>query len=117
MRAFSASIVAAFMVTAPACAQEHYHGSEVIPGVVGRFYETWMRPDSPSISCCSRMDCDAVEEVRNVGGQWRAKRRKDGIWLSIPPQKIETNRDSPDGRAHMCSLGTQVFCFIVGSGT
>lgn len=98
-------------------AQEHRHGDEIIPAVTGRFYETWDRPDMPGVSCCNRMDCAVVGGVRRVNGRLQAFRKKDGVWLTVPPEKVEHNRDSPDGESHMCSLGAVVYCFIFGTGT
>ena len=52
-----------------------------------------------------------------------ARRREDGKWLFIPSRKVERNRDSPDGRNHLCApppgamyLPDTVFCFALGSG-
>lgn len=99
-----------------AWAQEHRHGDQVITGATGKFYEGWMRPDQPNISCCNRMDCAPVGGVRHLNGKLQALRTKDGAWLTIPPEKIEQNRDSPDGLSHMCSMGAAVFCFLAASG-
>ncbi len=81
------------------------------------FYQTWMRPAQPDTSCCNLQDCAPVSKVRRVGDRWEAQREKDGAWLVIPPHTIEQRRDSPDGRSHLCSKGTTVFCFVAGSGT
>lgn len=88
-----------------------------------QFYSTWMRPDAPDLSCCNKKDCYPVE-ARFTNGQWFAKRREDGKWLAIPASKIEHNRDSPDGRNHMCAPKPEneswseggVFCFSIGGG-
>lgn len=97
-------------------AQEHQHGDQVITGATGKFYEGWMRPDQPNISCCNRLDCAPVGGVRQLNGKLQALRTKDGVWLTIPPEKIEQNRDSPDGLSHMCSLNQSVFCFLASPG-
>lgn len=85
-----------------------------------KFYRTWMMPDAPQSSCCDDRDCYPTE-ARKVGNRWEAKRREDGQWLVVPPEKIEQNRDNPDGRNHLCApppaYGDRVYCFIVGSGT
>lgn len=99
-------------------AQEHRHGDTVIPGVTGKFYETWMRPDQPHLSCCNRMDCYATE-ARMVNGVWWARHRETGKFIEIDPKKIEHNRDNPDGQNHLCaSSGSTpvVYCFIAGGG-
>lgn len=104
-------------------AQGHMHGHEVMPDAVGRFYESWRRPDSPTISCCNLMDCYPTE-AKFESGRWSAKRREDGAWLTVPASKIEQNRDSPDGRNHLCApppsrasaYENGVICFIAGAG-
>lgn len=110
-------LLALLLLTVPAAAQQHHHPTEGFEGATGRFYETWMRPDQPKVSCCNRMDCAPVSQVRQIAGRWQARRDIDGVWLDIPPEKIEEGRDSPDGRSHLCSIGSTVLCFIVGSGT
>jgi hypothetical protein len=44
------------------------------------------------------------------------QRSLDGVWITVPNERIELNRDSPDGRSHMCSQGELIFCAIIGSG-
>lgn len=106
-------------VASSALAQEHHHPPEHTP-LHEHFYSRWMRPDMPTVSCCNLTDC-APTEAKMIAGRWWAKRHQDGKWLPIPPEKIELNRDSPDGRSHLCvqppgSTDT-VWCFIAGSGT
>jgi len=59
-----------------------------------------------------------------VGGNIYARRREDGQYILIPPQKVERNRDNPDGRNHLCAPPPNsyhptdtVFCFSLGGGT
>lgn len=87
-------------------------------GVLGRFYSTWMMPDAPKVSCCSDQDCSPAAS-RFVNNRWEAQR--NGLWYSVPPNKVEQNRDSPDGRSHLCgrpgySGEFTVFCFVRGQG-
>jgi hypothetical protein len=128
MRLFPATLWLALMawvgMTIGAVAQHHHHPTETITGEVGKFYETWMRPDMPHVSCCNLKDCYATA-AKFENGRWRAQRREDGKWLTIPESKIERNRDMPDGRAHLCaatphgesSYENGVICFGVGSGS
>lgn len=80
-----------------------------------------MRPDSPTISCCNLQDCYPTI-IKYVSGKLYAQRREDKKWLLVPPNKIEMNRDNPDGRSHMCApppggyYGDYVFCFTLGTG-
>lgn len=97
--------------------QHHHTDGDVISGAVGAFYETWMRPDQPGVSCCNRLDCAPVGGVRHLNGKLQALRTKDNVWLTIPAEKIEQRRDSPNISSHMCSMGPSVFCFVQGSGT
>ena len=109
-----AVILALLLTVVPAFAQHSHEGA------AGRFYETWRKPDNPSQSCCSHMDCYATE-ARFRDGEWYALRREDGKWLHVPQEKIETERNNPDGRNHLCAhppiTGSNVpLCFIPGWG-
>lgn len=79
------------------------------------FYSTWMRPDDRTKSCCGEQDCYPVE-ARMSDGQWFFKQRHTGIWQPVPQERVETDRDNPDGRNHVCEANGQVYCFIAGSG-
>lgn len=104
-----------------ATAQERHHPAQDAP-IHEKFYSTWMMPDRPDMSCCNKQDCYPTE-ARFSEGQWWAQRREDGQWLPVPWEKVERNRDTPDGRSHMCapppgrSVGDVVFCFSLGGGT
>lgn len=100
---------------------QHNHPPQDVP-IHEQFYSTWVKPDNPKASCCSKQDCYPTE-VRFRDGDIYAKRREDGIWMRVPPQKIERHRDNPDGRNHVCAPPPyqlfpdgQVFCFILGTG-
>jgi hypothetical protein len=88
-----------------------------------KFYSTWYMPDNPARSCCNSADCYPTD-IKYVDGNIYARRREDGHYILIPPQKVERNRDNPDGRNHLCApppsdsrpAGT-VFCFSLGGGT
>lgn len=123
-------LVAAMLATFPSKARadhvghppEHMYLHE-------QFYTNWNRPDmrdqetgDRKHSCCNNLDCAPVDriEYRADGTVW-ALRTKDQQWVKIPEAKIESNqidpRESPDGRSHMCSSGSMVFCFVLGSAT
>lgn len=81
-----------------------------------KFYSTWQRPDDRQYSCCGEHDCYPVE-AKLEGGTWFFKHRETGNWLPVPVEKIETERDNPDGRNHVCANSEGfVFCFIPGGG-
>ena len=95
---------------------QHVHPTETITGATGRFYETWLMPDNRAASCCSRKDCYSTQ-IRMVGGQVEARIRETGKWVRVPDQKIERERDNPDGQNHICATPTgHVYCFIFGGG-
>lgn len=123
MRRLLLALVLALLSATAALAQDHHH-PPADAELHDKFYSTWMRPDLPTSSCCNKMDCYPTEaRVRN--GRWQAMRREDGKWLSVPPAKIELNRDSPDGRNHLCApppgregiYENGVICFVAGAGT
>lgn len=85
-----------------------------------KFYITWMRPNHPGQSCCSMNDC-APAESKLVDGHWFARKVDDkGDFIPIPDDVIERDRDTPDGRSHLCAVttmsGPTVLCFIPGAG-
>jgi hypothetical protein len=88
-----------------------------------KFYSTWRMPDNPAVSCCNDADCYPTE-IKYVDGNLYAKRREDGKFIAIPPEKVERNRDNPDGRNHLCApppnafhAADTVFCFALGGAT
>lgn len=84
-----------------------------------RFYSSWMMPDNPTLSCCHDQDCSPAAS-KFEHGRWLARRSDAEPWIPIPEAKIERNRDSPDGRSHLCGRRSltefTVFCFVRGSG-
>jgi len=88
-----------------------------------KFYSTWRMPDNPTLSCCNNADCYPTD-IKYLDGNVYARRREDGKYILIPPQKVEHNRDNPDGQNHLCapppglSNSTDtVFCFALGGAT
>jgi hypothetical protein len=88
-----------------------------------RFYSTWRMPDNPAVSCCNDADCYPTD-IKYIDGRLYAKRREDGKFIFVPPQKVERNRDNPDGRNHLCapppsaySPTDTVYCFALGGAT
>ena len=82
------------------------------------FYKSWFRPDNRMMSCCNNLDC-APAQAKMVNGTWVAKRDRDANWITVPSDKVERERDNPDGRSHLCATWMQpgpVFCFIPGTG-
>jgi hypothetical protein len=102
-------------------AQQHRHPPQDT-AVHERFYSTWYMPDNPRKSCCNKADCYPTE-IRMQEGNIFAKRREDGKFILVPPQKVERNRDNPDGCNHLCAPPPTasyppdtVFCFALGGG-
>ena len=87
------------------------------------FHSTWHMLDNPSASCCNDADCYPTE-IKLIDGKIYAQRREDGKYIPVPPQKVERNRDNPDGRNHLCALppnvykpADTVYCFALGGAT
>jgi hypothetical protein len=107
-------------------AQQHHHPPQD-QAIHERFYSTWMMPDNRTVPCCNNEDCSPAES-RVEDGNWVARKvGGDGYWTVVPPAKVEHDRESPDGRSHLCSrrinwpwtlklgLEDSVFCFIPGT--
>ena len=116
------------VLVTPALAQDHqddvarHHPPQDMP-LHERFYSTWHMPDHPNVGCCNDADCYPTE-IEYADGNIYAKRREDGKYILIPPEKIERNRDNPDGRNHLCAPppsglppSDTVFCFALGGAT
>jgi len=106
---------------ASAAAAQHRHPPQDA-ALHEQFYSTWYMPDNPAMSCCNSADCYPTE-IKYLGGSIYARRREDGKYILIPPQKVERNRDNPDGRNHLCAppptsvnAVDTVFCFSLGGG-
>lgn len=100
----------------------HRHPPQDLP-LHEKFYSKWHMPDNPSVSCCNEADCYPTE-IKYVDGKIYAKRREDGKYIFVPPEKVERNRDNPDGRNHLCApppntshSSDTVFCFALGGAT
>lgn len=86
-----------------------------------RFYSSWMMPDAPAVSCCHNEDCKPAQ-AKFEDGDWWGRWSDDLPWVRIPAHKVERNRDTPDGRAHMCGRiysdgAFDVFCFVTGGAS
>jgi hypothetical protein len=104
---------------------EHSHHPPQDEAIHEQFYNTWMQPDNRNASCCHKVDCSPAESYWDEARQmWFARKVNDGKdaeFAPIPSIKVEHDRDSPDGRSHMCGrkgmMGSMnVFCFIPGTG-
>jgi hypothetical protein len=109
-------------------AEEHSGHAAKDMEIHKKFYQTWMMPKNRAASCCHDQDC-APAEVRFKDGKIYA-RQEEGSgeihdFVEVPADTIEHDRDSPDGRNHLCgrkytymgsSMDATVYCFIAGSG-
>jgi hypothetical protein len=103
-------------------AQEEHHPPQD-QALHEKFYSTWMMPDNRAVSCCHNEDC-APAQSKLINSDWYARKSDNEDWVLIPSRKIERDRDTPDGRSHLCGrrygfTGGEfsVFCFIAGSGS
>jgi len=116
------SALLAFVPTLGIAEQPHRHHPAADMPLHEKFYSTWYMPDNPMRSCCNKADCYPTEITYRDGDVY-ARRREDGKWIRVPANKVENNRNNPDGRNHLCAPppnpsypdGT-VFCFALGGG-
>jgi hypothetical protein len=111
-------VIVLILIVSPARAADL--GGHTHHGAAGRFYQTWMRPDNRAISCCHDKDC-APAQSKLVGGRWQARNSDGEPWIEVPDSRVERDRDSPDGRSHLCKAGTigsvLVYCFLPANGS
>ena len=115
-------VAAMFIVVAAFADEPHKHRPQDLE-LHHKFYKTWMMPSNRSVSCCHDQDCQPAEARKLSNGQWEARQEGDtGEFTPVPPDKVEYDRDTPDGRNHLCGrkLGVTndfyVYCFIAGAG-
>lgn len=110
-------VIMLILFMTPVRAQEM--GGHTHAGAVGQFYQSWMQPDNRAMSCCHDKDC-APAQSKLVNGTWYSRHSDDEEWIEIPARKIERERDSPDGRSHLCKFkafhGAYVYCFLPAAG-
>lgn len=97
---------------------------------IREWFQTLMRPDAPSSSCCGEADAYWADEVHVVNGKTFATITDDrpdeplgrphvpkGTVIEIPPEKLKWDRANPTGHA-IVFLSTQgyVWCFVQGTG-
>ncbi len=118
---YLAPLLVLFALTASSLAQQSGHTHA---GALGPFYNSWMMPDNRKVSCCHEQDC-APAQSKMVNGSWYARYTDDEEWTIVPKNKIEDDRDSPDGRSHLCGRkytfqgagNFTVFCFLPAGGS
>lgn len=105
-------------------AQEHHGHPPQDQDIHIRFYQSWMMPHNRKVSCCHEEDCSPAES-KFENGHWLARKTSEPTaeFTVIPPERIEQERDSPDGRSHLCGRRygfsnneLTVFCFAPGAG-
>jgi hypothetical protein len=91
-----AHLVAGLFLVVSTAAAQHRHSPQD-EALHEKFYSTCYMPDNPTSSCCNNADCYPTE-IKYIGGNIYARRREDGKYILVPPQKVERNRDNSDGR-------------------
>ena len=116
------SIATGLILVVSTAAAQHRHPPQD-EALHEKFYSTWYMPDHPTRSCCNNADCYPTE-IKYVGSNIYARRREDGKYILVPTQKVEHNRDNPDGRNHLCAPPPRaynptdtVYCFALGGAT
>jgi hypothetical protein len=107
-------------------AQEHHGHPPQDIAIHEKFYSTWTMPSNRAVSCCHSEDCSPAES-KFENGHWLARKvsEPDSEFTQVPEERIEKERDSPDGRSHLCGRrygfnggnNLTVFCFAPGSGS
>ncbi len=121
IRSFIAVALFSISFISPAIAQHRHPPQDA--SLHHKFYSTWMMPHNRAVSCCHDEDC-FPSQSKLMNGSWYARKTDDEEWTKIPPERIEQDRDSPDGRSHLCGrrygfAGGEftVFCFLPAGGS
>lgn len=74
-------------------------------------YTNWHVPGNPASSCCSNADCRPTRAYLTDDG-WRAWNGE--TWLLVPWERVLPTDLAGDGRTHLCSRDSFVYCFSPG---
>ncbi|SRR6266576_4774444 len=100
------------------------HGSgHTHKGAVGKFYQTWNRPEDRTKNCCGVADCRPILAIHKLGngsfdievndyGVVKRFRVPDDIWEDSQSDP----RESPDERSHACIEKGKVICAVRAGG-
>lgn len=97
---------------------------------IREWYQSLMRPDAPSASCCGEADAYWADEVHFRDGKTFATITDDrddaplgrphipvGTEIEVPPEKLKWDRSNPTGHNILfVSRGLYTWCFVQGSG-
>lgn len=103
---------------------------EAADPAIREWYQSLMRPDAPSASCCGEADAYWADEVHVRDGKTFAKITDDrpdeplgrphiaiGTEIEIPPEKLKWDSSNPTGHNVLfVSRGLYAWCFVQGSG-
>jgi len=115
-------ILIVLVLATASLAQEHQHPPQH-QALHDAFYSTWYRPNNPHMSRYNKKDCYPTS-IKLVDGKYYARRREDGHWVYINPDRLEQNqtdmKESPDGQSHACmgppGVSNTVYCATLGAG-
>lgn len=97
---------------------------------VREWYQSLMRPDAPTSSCCGEADAYWADEVHVRGGKTYATITDDrddsilrrphiamGTEVEVPSEKLKYDSGNPSGHSVIfLSRAGYVFCFVQGTG-
>jgi hypothetical protein len=122
-------VAAVLMIAANAWARDAGQWEAADPAI-RNWYQSLMRPDAPSASCCGEADAYWADEVHVKDGKTFATITDDrpdeplgrphidvGTVIEIPPEKLKWDRSNPTGHGVLfVSKGLYAWCFVQGSG-
>lgn len=112
-------------------ARAHDSGQwEAADPAIRQWYQTLMRPDAPSSSCCGEADAYWADDIHVRDGKTYATITDDradeplgrphidsGTVIEIPTEKLKWDRSNPTGHGVLfVSKGLYAWCFVQSSG-
>lgn len=98
---------------------------------IREWYQSLMRPDAPSSSCCGEADAYYADKIEVRDGRTFVTITDDrddallgrphiptGTEIEVPPEKLKWDRSNPTGHNVLfVSRERYAWCFVQGSGT
>lgn len=129
-KAIEVGLLAAWLTTIFCIAAFAHDSGQWPDGDLKQWYQSLMKPDVPTASCCGEADAYFADEIHVRNGETYVTITDDradeprgrphiaiGTEIKVPPNKLKFDRGNPTGHGVLfVSKGGYVFCYVQPGG-